>query len=370
MSTAAADEALAAVLVRIIDTLDVGLHLNAPAHPTGPEAAALVDELCRSSHIVVFSTAEPENHLIARPSSYWAELFAQHGYRAYNVLREAVWWNQRIPWWHRQNLLLFATDTAAKGWPAPTRRLDLAQPALLMPELRKPLDATVCIPWRPSPARLAAFDRVQRFWEMFGWPVIAADSDTEIFSLAQARNNAVRMARTPVVVIADADTLVDPLNIMRAVADPVGIWWPFTKYRVLSPDYLNTPPDQLASCPYENTWDGAGELGVGGCMVCTRKEYWRLGGQPPEFIGWGWEDTAFTLIVRTLSRARRLRGSVYAFEHNKPVDESEKYLGAVSDSPGWDRDIERNRALMAPYKRADRRAWVMRALVSKRGVST
>jgi len=49
--------------------------------------------------------------------------------------------------------------------------------------------ATICIPWRPSPSQIAAFNRVQTFWDQYfpGWPVITADSDTNIFSLCKVK---------------------------------------------------------------------------------------------------------------------------------------------------------------------------------------
>jgi hypothetical protein len=223
--------------------------------------------------------------------------------------------------------------------------------------------ATVCIPWRPSPSRIPAFNRVMDFWPGFGWPIITADSDTEIFSLAQARNNAVTQATTDVVIVADADTLIDPQNILTAVADPAGVWWPFTKYRILTNTYLNTPIEQLAHVPYVNTWDGDGIAGVGGCIITTQKEWWRLGGQPPEFIGWGHEDVAFTMIARTLSHVRRLPGHLYAFEHNT---NAHRYINAKADTPGWDRDINRNKHLLGYYHCGDGRAWLMRELIAQR----
>jgi hypothetical protein len=208
-----------------------------------------------------------------------------------------------------------------------------------------------------------AYHRVLEFWWKTGWPVITADSNTDIFSLAQARNNAVAKAKTSVVVICDADTIPVMANIRAAVADPAGICWPFLHYRVISTDYLDTPFPKLAGVPYINAWDGDGINGVGGCLVCTVKEYWRLGGQPPEFIGWGFEDTAFTCIVETLSTVKRLPGNIYAFEHNTHADD---YLGAKADSPGWDRDLTRNKNLLAPYQNARGRAWLMRELLRRR----
>jgi hypothetical protein len=204
---------------------------------------------------------------------------------------------------------------------------------------------------------------VQEFWARTRWPVVTADSETSIFSLAQARNNAVAQAQTEVVVICDADTIPDLRNVRAAVTDPVGICWPFMHYRILDIEHVDTPFNKLSSVPHLNAWDGEGGQGVGGCLVCTTEEYWRLGGQPPEFIGWGYEDTAFVLIVETLSTVKRLPGNIYAFEHNA---NAEAYSGAKADSPGWDRDPGRNRHLCDGYQNAAGRPWLMREVLRRR----
>lgn len=228
-------------------------------------------------------------------------------------------------------------------------------------------DVTVCIPWRPSPSRIPLFKRVMEFWTEVGWPVVTADSDTEVFSLAQARNNAVRKADSEIVVISDADTIPTFANVADACAitveDPVGVCWPFTNYRIIDPRYLDTPFDRLSEVPIVNDWDGDGFVGVGGCLVAASEEFWRLGGQPPEFIGWGWEDTAFTYIAQTLSTVRRIKGHIYSFEHNTHAEE---YIGGKSDSPGWDRDNDRNQELVRTYRAALGRAWLMRELIKRR----
>src|SRR6516164_736816 len=111
-------------------------------------------------------------------------------------------------------------------------------------------EATVVIPWRPSPSRLAAYRRVREFWRLVNWPIVTADSDTEVFSLSQARNNGVRQADTPIVVISDADTIPPPANVTAAVADPTGVCWPFTRYRVLAAEYIDVPFDELNAMPH------------------------------------------------------------------------------------------------------------------------
>jgi len=211
---------------------------------------------------------------------------------------------------------------------------------------------------------MAAYNRVLELWWKTGWPVITADSDGDIFSLSQARNNAVAQAKTDVVVICDADTVPDIANVKAAVADPVGVCWPFTRYRILAPEYVEVPFRRRAALPTLYEWGGDGAAGVGGCLVTTTAEYWRLGGQDPAFIGWGHEDTAFTFVVETLSTLRRTPGNIYAFEHNSAA--AGGYTGAKADSPGWDRDYGRNEALMSRYRVARGRAWLMREIIKER----
>lgn len=146
-------------------------------------------------------------------------------------------------------------------------------------------DFTVCIPWRPSPSRLKPYEKIRAFWdENFpGIPVITADSDSEIFSLSQARNNAIRQAETPVICLCDADTVPPVEGVKIAVADPVGITWPHKVWRLIPAEYAERPFSEFPSAP---TLVEHPE-GLGGCMVATTEEYWRLGGSPPEFYGWG-----------------------------------------------------------------------------------
>lgn len=220
-----------------------------------------------------------------------------------------------------------------------------------------PPEATVCIPWRPTPSRIAAFDCVRSYWaEHFpAWPVITADSDTAIFNLGAARNAAVRQAQTEVVVVADADTVLWPPEVLtEAVAQPDGICWPHTTWRLIPAQYAEKPVEEFPSAPVLR------ELpkGLGAAMVCRVDEYWRLGGQPEEFEGWGHEDVAFHCVASTLSRVRRLGAIAYSIEHN------EGYEGPA-DSPGWTRDVERNRAALAPYRVAQGRPWLMRVVTGR-----
>lgn len=218
---------------------------------------------------------------------------------------------------------------------------------------------TVCIPWRPSPSRMAPFRRVMDFWRQTGWPIVAADSDTEIFSASQARNNAVRMAEAGIVVICDADTIPPMDNVLTAVADPAGVTCPHTRWRLIPADWADKPVGEFPNAPavqeYEHSFCGT--------LVTTTAEYWRLGGQPEEFVGWGYEDTAFHLRVLARSTFRRMPGITFSLEHNR--------CDGSADASGWSRDFGRNQELfeqfrsrcndelLARYSDAEGRRWLM-----------
>jgi SAM-dependent methyltransferase len=95
----------------LVTCLEVAEHLP-------PEAAAtIVDSLCRHADVIVFSAAIPgqggTGHINERWPSFWAELFATHGYRPHDLLRSRLWWDTRCEWWYRQNVLVFAADEVA-----------------------------------------------------------------------------------------------------------------------------------------------------------------------------------------------------------------------------------------------------------------
>ncbi|MCV7195471.1 glycosyltransferase [Mycobacterium angelicum] len=114
----------------MVTCLEVAEHLP-------PEAAeTLVDSLCGHADTIAFSAAVPgqggTGHLNERWPTYWAKLFAAHGYRPYDLLRSKLWWDERCEWWYRQNLLVYATDEVARerGWPETTGPLDMVHPEL------------------------------------------------------------------------------------------------------------------------------------------------------------------------------------------------------------------------------------------------
>lgn len=182
-------------------------------------------------------------------------------------------------------------------------------------------DATVCMPWRPQPDRIAAQERVVGFWRHHGFPVIMADSPkTQPFHIGKARNRAVKASQNAIVIVADADTIPDLGAVLRAVQrvqDGVVIW-PFDIYRHIPGDYVTSP--DLASAPVNREYRSS----VGGLFVTTTNTYWDLGGMDERLEPrWGWEDNCWHLAVTALAKADREIGTIYSFDHAADRDLSE-----------------------------------------------
>jgi len=95
---------------------DLAMTLEVAEHLPASRAAGLTAELTAAAPVVFFSAAPPDqggaNHVNEQWPAYWAELFAARGYRAIDAIRPAVWADERVCWWYKQNCLLFASAAA------------------------------------------------------------------------------------------------------------------------------------------------------------------------------------------------------------------------------------------------------------------
>jgi glycosyltransferase involved in cell wall biosynthesis len=177
-------------------------------------------------------------------------------------------------------------------------------------------DATVCIPYRATPDRVAAYRRVRAFWKHHGFPVVTGDSGSETFNLAASRNAAVRKAKTRNVIVADADTIPDIEQVYVAL-DTSGITWPFAEYRHIPGECVKRSDLMLA--PVDRYYSAS----VGGLFVCSVDDYWAAGGMDERFShrSWGYDDSAFYLAARTFGLANRTsHGIVFSFNHSADRD--------------------------------------------------
>ena len=96
----------------LVQSLEVAEHLPAKAGPT------FISCLCAHSDVILFSAAQPgqggEYHINERDASYWAELFSQHGYAAYDCIRPRIARQRSIDPWYRFNTVLYANAAGAQ----------------------------------------------------------------------------------------------------------------------------------------------------------------------------------------------------------------------------------------------------------------
>lgn len=91
--------------------VDLAISLEVAEHLPPERAEGFVADLVALAPAILFSAAIPGQggvgHRNERWQSYWAKLFAGHGYAAYDLVRPAIWTDDVIPAWYRQNTVLY-----------------------------------------------------------------------------------------------------------------------------------------------------------------------------------------------------------------------------------------------------------------------
>ena len=121
-------------------TYDLAICLEVAEHLAPENEQSFMGWLCRLSDCILFSAAVPMqggvHHVNEAWQSYWAHLFAVHGFRYIDLIRPLIWEDQAIPFWYRQNTLVYvkegglrAVDQSSLPLPLP---LDLIHPELYL----------------------------------------------------------------------------------------------------------------------------------------------------------------------------------------------------------------------------------------------
>ena len=104
--------------LRIPGHYDLALCLEVAEHLSQRRAGWLIDELAAAAPLVLFSAAIPAQggtgHVNERWPGYWRALFAARGYQMLDPVRRKIRDDQRVKWWYRQNLVLFASEDAIR----------------------------------------------------------------------------------------------------------------------------------------------------------------------------------------------------------------------------------------------------------------
>lgn len=114
--------------------VDLALSLEVAEHLSPQRAESFVADLVALAPAVLFSAAIPGQggvgHRNEQWQSWWARLFAAHGYLAYDVVRPAIWSDNDIPAWYRQNAVLYLDASRGVGLaPTAPALLDRVHPA-------------------------------------------------------------------------------------------------------------------------------------------------------------------------------------------------------------------------------------------------
>lgn len=116
---------------------DLAISLEVAEHLSPRTGRKLVGSLCACSPVVLFSAATPyqggEGHQNEQWQSYWASIFLEHGYKPSLFIRRAIWTNEDVNFWYRQNTVLYFNPTIAPHLKEPSEHsepMDIVHPKL------------------------------------------------------------------------------------------------------------------------------------------------------------------------------------------------------------------------------------------------
>ena len=90
---------------------DLAMSLEVAEHLPESSARGFVGSLTALSDFVLFSAAIPfqggTNHINEQWLDYWVGLFEEQEYQGVDIIRRRIWNDEKIPFWYKQNLVLF-----------------------------------------------------------------------------------------------------------------------------------------------------------------------------------------------------------------------------------------------------------------------
>jgi SAM-dependent methyltransferase len=94
----------------LAQSLEVAEHLDESC------ADAFVESLVGHADTILFSAAIPgqrgKHHVNEQWPSYWAKKFSHLGLKPFDIIRPAIWMDQRVDCWYRQNTILFSRESS------------------------------------------------------------------------------------------------------------------------------------------------------------------------------------------------------------------------------------------------------------------
>lgn len=131
--------------VEVQQTVDLAISLEVAEHLSEQRASSFIGDLCAASPCVLFGAAIPGQggvgHINEQWPSYWAKLFKERGYEPFDLIRPTVWDENQLPYWYRQNVILYVHGAKAKelGLNYAQFMLDVIHPQRWEEELKIPI---------------------------------------------------------------------------------------------------------------------------------------------------------------------------------------------------------------------------------------
>lgn len=213
---------------------------------------------------------------------------------------------------------------------------------------------SLLVPWRASePIRTENWNWIRRRWEN-NYPeaeIVIGNDEGMPFSKTSAVNDAYSRSSGDILVVADADSWVEPHHLNKAIRyagardSLVMPWW--RAFRLTEGDsriLLESEPTRMVTNQMKlNMVDPNPSPSTAAMVyVISRKAFEMVGGMDPRFRGWGSEDVCFALACGTMLGTKYLLGEVYSLWHPRPRE---------SGARVWEQDIPRNnRALARRYR--------------------
>ena len=101
--------------IKLNKKFDLAISLEVAEHIEPDNARNFVSSLASLSDFMLFSAAIPNQggvgHLNEQWPDYWISLFRDEGFVGMDIVRKRIWDDESIPFWYRQNILLFVKET-------------------------------------------------------------------------------------------------------------------------------------------------------------------------------------------------------------------------------------------------------------------
>jgi hypothetical protein len=117
---------------------DLAMSLEVAEHLPASSAAGFVASLAGLADFVLFSAAIPfqggTSHVNEQWLEYWCRLFSAQGFRGVDCIRRRIWHDEKIPFWYKQNLVLFARENRLAELKLPEGIVEMEPVSLVHPE--------------------------------------------------------------------------------------------------------------------------------------------------------------------------------------------------------------------------------------------